>query len=824
MVQVVDAAGRVTYRAGRYYGSPEDLAKLGITNPTPPAPPPPPPQPRPAEPPKIAPLFPQNGSLAQPTFTPLLQPNLSEGIFNDLAAGKSTEQVAQERGMTREAVITTLAGGNQPVVTPPTSDNGDVRTTVIDDAQGRTITEHYDFQHGTYYTTVQENPQTAPVSNPVRDESGWKVNQNYDSKTGTITTTRVDDLDMDSAGSRVVETSHPNGTRVETTIAQDGTASAVVIGPDGKKVELAPWQSAPGMPAPASHYVRPPHLQDFVGPVATENMLAVGGDQSIPSIQKELAQGRSIHEIAETRGISRDQVIAGMQALGMTVTETQTSVGHVVEVTEPQSGQTTSYSHDYDHDSTNVTVTKPNGNSTSDSIDGNGVTRHTERNAETGAQTTRELDPRSNTTTDITIDADGRRTEVVKAKGADGSEQTTTTVTFNGYQLTTAPNGDRTLTNTSNGDQQTIKAGSVQDSFATMLMEATPNSADPEIARLGQAQKAFAESQLAQTRLPGQQQQAADATQARVDAEGKYGSGRPAEPTLNPEGQVIDPIGAPPPGSPGELIGTPPPAGITQPDATQTPIATNGGTADKWVPINVNGSWRWVHPEVARAAAAEAGANSRVVETNSLITASEADLQVYAKTPEFNGTMRDLRAQVNDALAAHGLQWNPSTAPGTLADAQQAQTLAHDAYGQASEARGHYDQAVTSLDQAIGQQAAMPFYPGGTTPVATAAGSNYDYDAEVAKGKQARADINKLFSDVDLQTKAGDKAIIDFNVSMTGAIDAPPGTLAEGAQPVEIEIGGQKLQVAPKSRKRTTIRATSRRCRMATSRYASRSM
>ncbi|WP_394891645.1 enterotoxin A family protein [Mesorhizobium sp. AaZ16] len=727
----------------------------------------------------------------------MLQPNLSEGIFNDLAAGKSTEQVAQERGMTREAVITTLAGGNQPVVTPPTSDNGDVRTTVIDDAQGRTITEHYDFQHGTYYTTVQENPQTAPVSNPVRDESGWKVNQNYDSKTGTITTTRVDDLDMDSAGSRVVETSHPNGTRVETTIAQDGTASAVVIGPDGKKVELAPWQSAPGMPAPASHYVRPPHLQDFVGPVATENMLAVGGDQSIPSIQKELAQGRSIHEIAETRGISRDQVIAGMQALGMTVTETQTSVGHVVEVTEPQSGQTTSYSHDYDHDSTNVTVTKPNGNSTSDSIDGNGVTRHTERNAETGAQTTRELDPRSNTTTDITIDADGRRTEVVKAKGADGSEQTTTTVTFNGYQLTTAPNGDRTLTNTSNGDQQTIKAGSVQDSFATMLMEATPNSADPEIARLGQAQKAFAESQLAQTRLPGQQQQAADATQARVDAEGKYGSGRPAEPTLNPEGQVIDPIGAPPPGSPGELIGTPPPAGITQPDATQTPIATNGGTADKWVPINVNGSWRWVHPEVARAAAAEAGANSRVVETNSLITASEADLQVYAKTPEFNGTMRDLRAQVNDALAAHGLQWNPSTAPGTLADAQQAQTLAHDAYGQASEARGHYDQAVTSLDQAIGQQAAMPFYPGGTTPVATAAGSNYDYDAEVAKGKQARADINKLFSDVDLQTKAGDKAIIDFNVSMTGAIDAPPGTLAEGAQPVEIEIGGQKLQVAP---------------------------
>jgi hypothetical protein len=797
MAQIVDAAGRVTYRAGRYYGSPQDLANLGITNPTPPPPPPPPPQPKPAEPPKIAPLFPQNGPLAQPTFTPQLQPNLSEGIFNDLAAGKSTEQVAEERGMTREAVIATLAGGSQPVVTPPTSDNGDVRTTVITDRQGRTVTEYYDYQHGTYYTEVQNSPDAKPVSNPVRDESGWKVDQHYDSKTGTITKTRVDDLDMDSTGSRVVETSHANGTRVETTIAQDGTAKAVVTGPDGKKVEVAPWQSAPGMPAPASHYVRPPHLQDFIGPVATKDLLPVGGDQSIPSIQKELAEGRSIDEIAETRGISRDQVIAGMQASGMTVTETQTSVGHVVEVAEPQSGQTTSYSHDYDHDSTNVTVTKPNGNTISDSVDGNGVTTHTERNAKTGEQTTHKVDPKTGTTTDINFDRDGRRTEVVTVKGANGKEERTTTVTFNGYQLTTAPDGNKTLTNSSNGDQQTIKPGSVQDAFATMLMEATPNSADPEIARQGQAQKAFAESQLAQARLPEQQQVAADATQARVDAEGKYGSGRPAEPTLNPEGQVIDPIGEPPPGSPGELIGTPPPTGIAQPDATQTPIAMNGGTADKWVPINVNGSWRWVHPEVARAAAAEAAASSRVIETQSLITASEADLQVYAKTPEFNGTMRDLRAQVNNALAPHGLQWNPSTAPGTLADAQQAQTLAHDAYGQASEARGHYDQALTTLDQAIDQQAAMPFYPDGTTPVATAAGSNYDYDAEVAKGKQARADINKLFSEVDLQTKTGDKAIIDFNVSMTGAIEAPPGTLAEGAQPVEIEIGGQKLQVAP---------------------------
>ncbi|MBS3647183.1 hypothetical protein KEU06_00900 [Pseudaminobacter sp. 19-2017] len=776
MAQIVDAAGRVTYRAGRFYGSPEDLAKLGIPNS---APPPPPPQPRPAEPPKVTPFLPRNEPLAQPAlvqpkFTPLLQPaGLSEGIFNDLAAGKSTEQVAQERGMTREAVIAALAGGNAPVVTPPTSDNGDVRTTVINDAQGRTVTEHYDFQQGTYYTTVQNNPHSAPVANPVRDELGWKVEQTHNAQTGTNTRTRIDDLDT---GNTVVETSHGNGAEVKATVFRDETSNVVVTGPDGRKVELAPWQSAPGRPDQTSHLVRPPHLQNFIGPVAAENMRPVGGDQSIPSIEKELAEGRSLDDIAETRGISRDQVVAGMQAAGMTVKETQTSVGHVVEVTEPQSGQTTTYTRDYDHDSTGVTFTKPNGNSTSDSVDGNGVTTHTERNAETGALTTREVDPKSNSTTDTRIDEDGRKTEIVTVRAANGKEEKTTTVTFNGYRLTTAPDGKKTLTNSSNGDQQAIKPGSLQDAFATMLMEATPNSKDPAIARQGLATKAFAESQLAQDRLPEIERQATAATQSRIEAERKYGTGRPTQPTLNPDGKVIDPIGAPPQGSSGQL---------------------NGDRSVKWVPINVNGAWTWVHPEVAKATLAESAANSRLVETNSLITANEADLQVYVKTPAFDGTMKELRTQVNEALAPHGLQWNPATTRGTLADTQRTQTLAHNAHGQAADARQHYEQAVTSLDQAINKQAAMPFYPDGRTPVITAAGSNYNYEAEVAKGKQARAEVNKLFSDVDLKTKAGDKATIDFNVSITGAIEAPPGTLPQNAQPVEIEIGGQKLQVAP---------------------------
>jgi hypothetical protein len=792
MAQIVDAAGRVTYRAGRYYGSPQDLANLGITNPTPPPPPPPPP-----EPPKIAP--PQNGPqpLARPASTPLPQsPGLSEQIYSDLAAGKSTDQVAQERGMTREAVIATLAGGNQPVVTPPTSDNGDVRTTVITDRQGRTVTEYYDYQHGTYYTEVQNSPDAKPVSNPVRDESGWKVDQNYDSKTGTITKTRVDDLDMDSTGSRVVETSHANGTRVETTIAQDGTAKAVVIGPDGKRVELAPWQSAPGMPAPASHYVRPPHLQDFIGPVATKDLLPVGGDQTIPSIQKELAEGRSIDEIAEPRGISRDQVIAGMQASGVTVTESRTSVGHVVEVTEAQGGKTT-YTHDYDHDAVGVTVTKPNGNTTSDFVDGNGVKTHTERDAGTGEQTTHKVDPKTGTTTDINFDKDGRRTEVVTVKGANGKEEKTTIVTFNGYQLTTAPDGNKTLTNSSNGDQQTIKPGSVQDAFATMLMEATPNSQDPAIARQGQAQKAFAESQLALARLPAVQTDARTATQARVDAEAKYGTGQPAgQPTLNSDGKVIDPAGAPPPGSPGQLNGAAPPPGIAAPEALQTPVVYGDGSVS-WVPINENGAWKWVHPEVAKATLAEARANARLSDTNALINVSQADLQVYAKTPAFHGAMESLQAEVNQALAPHNLQWIMPETPGTLADAQRIQTLARDALGQATTARNSYDQAAEALDLAIRTQETMPFYPDGTTPVITAAGSNYNYDAEVAKGKAAKAELRKMFSDVDLLTSAGDKATLDFTVSMTGAIEAPPGTLAKNTKPVEIEIGGQKLQVAP---------------------------
>ena len=129
---------------------------------------------------------------------------------------------------------------------------------------------------------------------------------------------------------------------------------------------------------------------------------------------------------------------------------------------------------------------------------------------------------------------------------------------------------------------------------------------------------------------------------------------------------------------------------------------------------------------------------------------------------------------------------------------------------EASDASAAYQEAVTLLDRAIRQQEYAAQFPDGTHPVAVAAGSGYNYQEEVRKGDLARADANTLFAEASAQTSKGDKLLADHQVgnlttALNEAIDkhggavleVPEGTLKPGEQPVEIEIAGTKLRVAP---------------------------
>src|SRR5438552_2722442 len=96
-------------------------------------------------------------------------------IVKDVTGGKSIDQIAAARGMTREQVIAALRSGGMTVsTTDPTSGNGDVQATKIMDASGSTVTQYYDYQHDRYYATDQTQPNGAALTTPTRDAPGRK--------------------------------------------------------------------------------------------------------------------------------------------------------------------------------------------------------------------------------------------------------------------------------------------------------------------------------------------------------------------------------------------------------------------------------------------------------------------------------------------------------------------------------------------------------------------------------------------------------------------------------------------------------------------------
>nr|WP_156938524.1 hypothetical protein [Mesorhizobium sp. LNHC252B00] len=105
--------------------------------------------------------------LAAPTLMPVkldaskpddnaAEATTARNIVNDVTGGKSIDQIASARGMTRDQVIAALRSGGMTVSTADPSGNGDVQTTKITDAGGRTVTQYYDYQHDSYYTSVEQ--------------------------------------------------------------------------------------------------------------------------------------------------------------------------------------------------------------------------------------------------------------------------------------------------------------------------------------------------------------------------------------------------------------------------------------------------------------------------------------------------------------------------------------------------------------------------------------------------------------------------------------------------------------------------------------------
>ncbi|RWO63318.1 LysM peptidoglycan-binding domain-containing protein [Mesorhizobium sp.] len=715
-------------------------------------------------------------------------------ILKAIEGGKSIDNIAAEQHMAPEDVVAALnAGGMTAVATEHA--NGDTRTVVIT-VGDRTITENQDYHHGGYYTE-ETGPDMQATSSPIRDDLGRKETTSVDAQTGAITTTLVDDL---GDGAVTERTSNPQtGITTTTHTAADGTVTVEKALPNGAKVETVAPNNSVALP-----------VTTVTGPDGDQVILAqtqTADGSGAASIQEQLAEGMSIEEIAEASDLTPEQVIAELNAAGLEVTQGG-DPGETLQivVTDPETGKTVTYNNDYQHGSTSVTTIEGN-TETTDTVDGNGRTSHTERNTETGEQTTTIVDPKNNTETTIVVDKDGRRTETIvetlgdgepidyevqpgdnlsdiaEAHGVtledlaesnpelftsprdpdlihpgetvviEGGTNTTVEVTFNGYTMTTSPDGKITLTNATTGAVTDIAAGTAQEALAELLLQINPNSSDPQQAKEDQILKTMLDGIFGGA-TPELTTEALEKQQAVVAAMELYGPGQDATgATLDGGPTSVGPYGNPP-----------------------SPTAPSGG---KWVPLLVDGSWKWFDPEVAKAIAAENVAIANFGEAEAKAAQSAAQLDVYALDPEFKNAMEGAESTLDKALAPYGLDWKPPEPKGTLADAQSRLILANNALESASTARAEYEQGQTSLLEAIDKQVDLPTL---SDPNQTAVSSPGGPSAEETnqQGKAAHAEVAELFTTVSLHTANGNKATIDQMISSTELelklTDAKPGS------------------------------------------------
>jgi uncharacterized protein (DUF433 family) len=714
-------------------------------------------------------------------------------IVEDIEAGKSIDNIAEDGDMSPEEVVAALnAGGIEATATEHA--NGDTRTTVITDASGRTITENQDYQHGGYYIEVAgANGQT--TSSPVRDDLGRTETTSVDQETGAITTKFVDDL---GDGSVTERTTNPQ-TRITTTTETTGDGAVTVTKnlPNGSTVKTVTPADGPALPVTT---VTGPDGEDTI---LAHSQAADGSDAR--SIQEQLAEGKSFEEIAEASNITPEQVIAELNAAGLEVTQGGDE-GETLQivVTDPTTARTVTYNNDYQHGSTSVTTVEGNAETT-ESIDGNGRTSHTERNTETGEQTTTIIDPKNNTETTIVFDKDGRRTETVvetlhdgepieyevkpgdnlsdiaEAHGVtleelaesnpelftsprdpdlihpgetvviEGATRTTVTVTFNGYTVTENPDGTVTVANQEHDYEIELEADSLEADLAGLLTEVNPNSSDPQEAReaetvLNTLDGIFA-SEAIQREAAGLDLEAVEGlgevSAATREVIKEHGSGILAEPVMDQDGKVLDLYGERP-----EEAG-----------------------AD-WVPMDWQGTVRWVHPDVAQALMADSETLAKISELSAVVDLSNAQSDVYALGPDHAAAQAGAEDTLNSVLNEHGLTIDFKQPKGSLEDAREALTAAQTVLDDAAEVRNTYEEASSTLDAAVEanrDRDPLAAAPDPNAPEATAEDANIHTDVyqqeEYATSRAEHAEVEALFGEYNRLIAEGDLGSIELAIT-----------------------------------------------------------
>lgn len=532
---------------------------------------------------------------------------------------------------------------------------------------------------------------------------------------------------IDNDGNETRRTENTDGSTTNVLIESDGRVTETVVDTDGKTTTTVTYEQN-GMTVEEVTIDDGKTTTMIIDDDGNRTELDPEQDTSregIDEIAEAVSEGKSIDSIAEEMGLDPAQIIAQLAAAGFEVSEyTEPDDSVTRRIVDADSGEEIARYR--------FTMGEVTQSTFFVDAQGNEVQRTEYRNGRS---------------IETVVEANGRRT--VTSESADGEK--TVSVTHNGYTVTTPPEGDITVRHDEKGMEVDVERGTYMASLIDTLLEIDPDSDDADEAKASEIVMEVVESLIAGEAVEDQQAAINEKQEELATAMDAYGKG--FLPSTNVS--VENPYGDPPPGQ-----------------------APSGG---EWVPMYD----KWHDPEVAKAMAALNVLLVQQMEANDKGLYHQEQQDVYALDPEYEDAIERAGEILDEALAPHGRRWVRPEPEGSLEEAEERLREAESRLEEAGEAKREYQEAERLLGEAITTQDNMPFYPDGTVPVISEAGSGYNYSAEVEKGKEAQAEVDALFSKADFNHRHGDSLLADYVVDMLE--QHPDATDSDSEISVELE-------------------------------------